>query len=34
MCSGGVETAADLQEYVANNPGAIRAILADSGWGW
>lgn len=32
ICSGGIETAAELQEYVANNPGAIRAILADSGW--
>lgn len=32
VCSGGVETAADLQSFFANNPNAIRAILADSGW--
>ena len=32
VCSAGVESAADLQEYFANNPDAIRAILADSGW--
>ena len=32
MCSGGVETAAQLQEYFANNPSAIRSVLANSGW--
>lgn len=32
LCSGGIETAAELQEYFRNNPGAIRAVLADSGW--
>ena len=32
VCPGGVETAADLQSFFANNPNAIRAILADSGW--
>jgi hypothetical protein len=32
VCRGGVETAADLQAFFANNPNAIRAILADSGW--
>ena len=32
ICSGGVETAAQLQEFFANNPGKIRSILASSGW--
>lgn len=32
MCSGGVETVQELQEYFANNPDQIRAVLADSGW--
>lgn len=32
VCPGGVETAADLQAYFAENPDAIRSILADSGW--
>ncbi len=32
VCAGGVETAAQLQAYFANNPDNIRAILADSGW--
>ena len=32
MCSGGVETTAELQKYFANNPGAVRDVLADSGW--
>jgi len=32
VCPGGVETASQLQAYFANNPAAIRAILADSGW--
>lgn len=32
ICSGGVETAAELQEFFANNPNRIRTILADSGW--
>ncbi len=32
VCVGGVETEADLQNYVANNEDAVRAILADSGW--
>ena len=32
ICPGGVESVAQLQEYFANNPGAIRSILADSGW--
>lgn len=32
VCRGGVETLEQLQTYFANNPSAIRAILADSGW--
>ncbi|MFT7528256.1 MAG: hypothetical protein ACI9LY_003417 [Arenicella sp.] len=32
MCSGGVETAQQLQEYFANNPNQIRSVLANSGW--
>ncbi len=32
VCTGGVETAQQLQTYFANNPGVIRTILADSGW--
>ena len=32
MCPGGVKTAHQLQEYFANNPSAIRSVLADSGW--
>jgi hypothetical protein len=32
MCPGGVETAQQLQEYFASNPGAIRSVLANSGW--
>lgn len=32
VCPGGVQTTAELQEYFANNPAAIREILADSGW--
>ena len=32
ICPGGVETAADLQKFAANNPNAIRSILANSGW--
>jgi hypothetical protein len=32
MCSGGVQTVAELQEYFRNNPQAVRAVLADSGW--
>jgi len=32
MCSGGVETAQELQEYFANNPSQIRSVLANSGW--
>lgn len=32
MCTGGVETAQQLQEYFANNPNQIRSVLANSGW--
>lgn len=32
VCEGGVETAAQLQTFFANNPDKIRSILADSGW--
>lgn len=32
VCPGGVQTAADLQAFFANNPNAIRKILANSGW--
>lgn len=32
VCASGVETVADLQTYFAENPDAIRAVLADSGW--
>ena len=32
ICPGGVQTTAELQEYFANNPSAIRSILANSGW--
>ncbi|MEM7357836.1 MAG: hypothetical protein AAF431_01910 [Pseudomonadota bacterium] len=31
MCSGGIETAAELQEYFAANPAAVRAVIANSG---
>ncbi len=32
VCSGGVETAEQLQAFFANNPSKIKDILADSGW--
>lgn len=32
MCSSGVETAQQLQEFFANNPNQIRSVLANSGW--
>ncbi|MFT5134990.1 MAG: hypothetical protein ACI9XU_001796 [Arenicella sp.] len=32
MCSGGVETAQQLQDYFANNSNQIRSVLANSGW--
>lgn len=32
MCSGGVQTLADLQAYFANNPNDVRSVLEDSGW--
>ena len=32
LCVGGVETAAQLQQYVASNPNVIRQVLSDSGW--
>lgn len=32
VCTGGVETEAQLQAYFAENPDIIRTILADSGW--
>ncbi len=32
VCAGGVETAAQLQEFFANNPSRIRQIIADAGW--
>jgi len=32
VCSGGIETAEQLQAFFAENPGIIRTILADSGW--
>lgn len=32
VCRGGVQTAAELQEFFAQNPSVIRTILSDSGW--
>lgn len=32
VCNGGVQSVAQLQEFAANNPMAIRQILSDSGW--
>lgn len=32
VCSGGVQTEAQLQNFFANNPSAIRQLLNDSGW--
>jgi len=32
LCTGGVQTAAELQAYFAQNPNVIRTVLADSGW--
>jgi hypothetical protein len=32
VCSGGVETPQQLQEFFANNPSSIRDLLLDSGW--
>ena len=32
MCKGGAESLAELQEYFANNPNDIRAVVNDSGW--
>ena len=32
VCTGGVETEEQMQNYFANNPDVIRTILADSGW--
>jgi hypothetical protein len=32
ICRGGIETAAELQEFFANNPNAVRSVLADAGW--
>lgn len=32
VCSGGVQTEAELQDFFAKNPGAIRQLLSDSGW--
>ncbi|GAA6138328.1 hypothetical protein NBRC116583_20750 [Arenicella sp. 4NH20-0111] len=32
VCEGGVETAAELQTFFANNPEKVRSILTDSGW--
>ena len=32
VCPGGIETAAQLQQFFADNPDAIKGILADSGW--
>ena len=32
MCSGGVETAQQLQAYFTNNSNQIRSVVANSGW--
>lgn len=32
LCTGGIETAEELQAYFRNNPQVIKAVLADSGW--
>ena len=32
VCSGGVQTEAELQDFFAKNPNAIRQLLRDSGW--
>ena len=31
VCEGGVQTVAELQDYIAKNPENVKAILADSG---
>ena len=32
VCSGGVQSVAELQAFFANNPSAVRQLLSDSGW--
>lgn len=32
VCTGGIETAQQLQDFFANNPSRVRQILADAGW--
>ncbi|NNC99455.1 MAG: hypothetical protein HKN85_04660, partial [Gammaproteobacteria bacterium] len=32
VCPGGVQTEAQMQAFFAENPDAVRAILASSGW--
>jgi hypothetical protein len=32
VCSGGIETAEQLQEFFAKNPSAVRGILNDANW--
>ncbi|MBX2846695.1 MAG: hypothetical protein KTR16_00125 [Acidiferrobacterales bacterium] len=32
VCTGGVETVAELQSFFASNPERIRSIVADAGW--
>lgn len=32
VCSGGVQTVQELQQFFADNPTVVRKILADSGW--
>lgn len=32
LCTGGIETAAELQQFFAENPGIVRTVLSDSGW--
>jgi len=32
VCPGGIQTAEQLQAFFAENPNAVRQILADSGW--
>ncbi len=32
VCVGGADTVAELQAFYAQNPGALRSIVADAGW--
>ena len=32
LCRGGVETAAELQTFIANNPQLVQQVLADANW--